>query len=852
MVKGSSETKKILEQALERYPIRLSPETLVIDAIAAMSQASASYILIVSSGKLLGIFTEHELVKLTAREIPLEGAVLAQVMIQNVITVTLEAAGNLYSVLTLLRSSQLHHLPILDGQGKLLGVITLKSLWQILKPTDFLHGFRIGEMMVTSLMTAPNDASVFQVTQQMANAGTSCVVICAMNTDYSQIMSGTQSLKPVGIVTAQNIVKFRSNQLDLLQTTVEKVMNPPLNLINQKATLWEAYKMMQQQLLQPLVVVDEAGYLAGLLTQTSILSALPPVEVHTTVEILQETVVEKTQELRIVHEQMEQGVMQRKQVEEELRKAQETLEEQVQQRTLELTKANARLKQEIQERIAAEAEIRRLNAELEQRVQERTALLTTRNQELQQEIRERMLLEEKLHISESKMRAVFEAMTDIIIVLDTHKNIEVLPTNMAVLYQPNRNIVDRTIELLFENEKSEDYWRYIQKVLETQEAINFDYCLSINEGYLWFTACISPLSHNTAIWVARDISSRKRAESELRQKNAELATALQELTLAQKELIHSEKMAALGQLIAGIAHEINTPLAAIRASIQNITEFLFKNLEELPAFFQQLSPEHQQEFFALLNYSTQYADTLSSKETRCYRKALQSQLKSEGFKGAESLACTLVDIGIRGEIEPFFSLLKTEKSQEILQVAYQFSTLQRSTKTIAIATERAAKIVFALKNYAHHDSCEAKKLINIIDGIETVLILYQNYLKQGVEVLRNYQQNLPLILCYPDELNQVWTNLIHNALQAMENQGVLQIEVKQQGETLQIRIADSGKGIMAECLPHIFEPFFTTKPPGEGSGLGLNIVKKVIEKHQGKIEVASVPGNTAFTVILPC
>ncbi|TAF42973.1 MAG: sensor histidine kinase, partial [Oscillatoriales cyanobacterium] len=119
----------------------------------------------------------------------------------------------------------------------------------------------------------------------------------------------------------------------------------------------------------------------------------------------------------------------------------------------------------------------------------------------------------------------------------------------------------------------------------------------------------------------------------------------------------------------------------------------------------------------------------------------------------------------------------------------------------------------------------------------------------GVEVLRNFPKIEP-ILCYADQLNQVWTNLIHNALQAMKNKGTLTIDLLQEGNYVKVAVTDSGQGIPPEVLPRIFEPFFTTKPPGEGSGLGLDIVKKIIEKHHGKIEVESVPGKTTFTVFL--
>jgi two-component system, NtrC family, sensor kinase len=118
-------------------------------------------------------------------------------------------------------------------------------------------------------------------------------------------------------------------------------------------------------------------------------------------------------------------------------------------------------------------------------------------------------------------------------------------------------------------------------------------------------------------------------------------------------------------------------------------------------------------------------------------------------------------------------------------------------------------------------------------------------------VVKYYEDSLPLVLCYADELNQVWTNLIYNALQAMENQGTLTIDVKQQKDSVQVSITDSGTGISPEVMPRLFERFFTTKPTGKGSGLGLDIVRRIVDKHQGTIKVNSQPGLTTFTVSLP-
>ncbi|MEQ9484526.1 trifunctional serine/threonine-protein kinase/ATP-binding protein/sensor histidine kinase [Coleofasciculus sp. F4-SAH-05] len=339
-------------------------------------------------------------------------------------------------------------------------------------------------------------------------------------------------------------------------------------------------------------------------------------------------------------------------------------------------------------------------------------------------------------------------------------------------------------------------------------------------------------------------------EQNVAARTQELKNTLDSLKATQDELIQSEKMAALGQLIAGIAHEINTPLGAIRSSAGNISKFLIQILEQLPTLFQSLSPEEGQDFLKMLQRSLQNESDLTAKEERKRRRVLVRQLEAEDIQNADTLADTLVDMGIYENIEEFFPLLKRPDSSHLLETAYKLSGLQRGTQTINTATERASKVVFALKTYSRYDESGVMIPANLTAGIETVLTLYQNQLKHGINVIRNYDE-LPLILCYADELNQVWTNLIHNALQAIDNKGTLTINVKQQDQQINVSITDSGKGIPPEIQAKIFQPFFTTKSAGEGSGLGLDIVKKIIEKHQGKIDVESIPGKTTFTVSLP-
>ncbi|XZN89549.1 MAG: AAA family ATPase [Microcoleus sp.] len=339
-------------------------------------------------------------------------------------------------------------------------------------------------------------------------------------------------------------------------------------------------------------------------------------------------------------------------------------------------------------------------------------------------------------------------------------------------------------------------------------------------------------------------------ETKVEERTQELSQALNNLKSTQDELIQSEKMAALGQLVAGVAHEINTPLGAICSSVSYMSDFLSQNLNQLPSFFQSLSLQRQQQFIEMLERSQQNTTTVSGRERRQLRKAIVSQLQAQGIAEADTVANLLLDLGICDRLEPFISIFQDAECDNFLKTVRQFVSLQESTRDIKTASERATKIVFALKTYARFNQTGETIEASIIDGVEVVLTLYQNQLKQGIEVIRNYQ-DLPRICCYFDELNQVWTNLIHNGLQAMNNRGTLTIDAREENGSIMVSITDSGSGIPEEVKAKIFQPFFTTKPPGEGSGLGLDIVRKIVEKHQGIIEFTSIPGQTTFTVSLP-
>lgn len=339
---------------------------------------------------------------------------------------------------------------------------------------------------------------------------------------------------------------------------------------------------------------------------------------------------------------------------------------------------------------------------------------------------------------------------------------------------------------------------------------------------------------------------------EIQLKNSELASTLEELKSTQNHLIESEKLAALGQLIAGIAHEVNTPLGAVRASAQNANEAIDFIFEGLPAAIKRIDPEKLDIFFRIVNLARESGahQQMTTKEERRFKKALVSSYEEKKIPNAFEIADILVDMNIYADVSEDISRLGNE-AVSLLNLAYNLVSISKNNLNILLAVDRATKIIFALKTYIHHEADEQMVPSNIVEGLESVLTLYQHQLKQNVNVEKRFSEEIPMVSCRVHELNQVWTNLIHNALQAMNNTGSLEIDVFPENDWLVVEITDSGKGIPEEVKQRIFTPFFTTKARGEGSGLGLSISKKIIEAHSGSISFRSNPGKTTFSIKLP-
>jgi signal transduction histidine kinase len=314
-----------------------------------------------------------------------------------------------------------------------------------------------------------------------------------------------------------------------------------------------------------------------------------------------------------------------------------------------------------------------------------------------------------------------------------------------------------------------------------------------------------------------------------------------------------ERLAGLGKLSAGLAHELNNPASAAKRAAAQLRDTL-KRIKDASHELgrRELAPAQKSEIEKLESSFIQRdapppdALTVSDLEDQ-----IDSLLRSHNQNDLWQLAAELAQRGIKpAALESLFENLDAGTARAALVRIAASIEIANLLKEIESSTARISDLVGAIKEYTFMDQSPVQN-VDVVRSLETTLTILNHKLKRGITVQRDYQPVPLLVNSFGSELNQVWTNLIDNAIDAMSGKGELRVRTYRDNGCVVVEIGDNGPGISPEVKPHIFEPFFTTKGVGEGTGLGLDTVQRIVKKHRGSIQVTSKPGNTCFQVWLP-